>query len=222
MSDPTAPGPEGPFSVARVDDLERIEVAGVVWRPLRRRLGIGPFGANVFTADGAGDELIEEHDETGAGAGAHEELYVVLAGRATFAVAGETVDAPAGTFVHVRELDARRGAVAAEPGTAVLVVGAPPANALPTSAFEYWFAAEPAYDAGDYDEAIRIVTAGLEAYPEHPSMLYQLACYHALAGRRAEALDHLRRAVAAAPDVREWAAGDADLDSIRDDPAYPA
>ena len=66
--------------VARIDELERIDVAGVHWRPIRRRLGVQAFGINGYSAD-AGELLIEEHDETGAGAGAHEELYVVVTGR---------------------------------------------------------------------------------------------------------------------------------------------
>jgi hypothetical protein len=32
--------------VARIDELERIDVAGVHWRPIRRRLGVQAFGIN--------------------------------------------------------------------------------------------------------------------------------------------------------------------------------
>ena len=38
----------------------------------------------------------------------------------------------------------------------MLVVGGPADAPLPTSPFEYWFAAEPAYKAGDYDRAVEI------------------------------------------------------------------
>lgn len=204
-----------------IDELDRIEAAGGVFLPIRRRLGVRAFGVNAYTATSAGDQVIERHNEMGAGAGRHEELYLVLSGRAEFTVSGEAVDAPAGTLVFVPELDAERAAVAREPDTTVLVIGGPAAAPLRTSPFEYWFAAEPAYRARDYDSAITIVSAGLREWPGHPVINYQLACYHALAGRPGQAIEHLSVAVAADPRTAEWAAGDADFDSIRDDPAFP-
>ncbi len=42
-------------------------------------------------------------------------------------------------------------------------------------------------------------------------------------GRREAALEHLLAAAALEPEtVREWAKGDSDLDSLRDDPSFPA
>jgi hypothetical protein len=207
--------------VAHLDELDRIEAAGVVYMPIRRRLGVRAFGINAYTAANAGDQVIERHNETGAGAGAHEELYLVISGRAEFTVSGEAVDAPAGTLVFVPDLASERAAVAREPDTTVLVIGAPAAAPLPSSPFEYWFAAEPAYRSGDYDGAVAIASEGLREWPGHPVINYQLACYHALAGRPAEALDHLATAVAGEPRTAGWAADDADFDSIHDDPAFP-
>jgi tetratricopeptide (TPR) repeat protein len=209
------------FRVVRLGEVEPISVAGVQWLPLRRRLGVGPFGINGYTAN-AGEELIEEHDETGAGAGAHAELYVVVAGRASFTVNGEEIDAPAGTLVFVSDLAARRHAVAREDGTTALVVGGPPANAFPVSPWEYYFAAEPAYSAGDYERAADVASEGLAEHPDHPTLHYQLACYYALGGERDRALEHLRTAVERNPKLKKWAARDADLDSIRADASFPA
>jgi hypothetical protein len=208
------------FRVVRLGEVEPISVAGVHWLPLRRRLGVGPFGINGYTAN-AGEELIEEHDETGAGAGAHAELYVVVAGRAMFTVSGEEIDAPAVTLVFVPDLAARRQAVAQEDGTTALVIGGPPANEFPVSPWEYYFAAAPAYAAGDHTRAAEIVSEGLAEHPDHPTIHYQLACYSALLGDREQALGHLRIAFRD-PKLKEWAAKDADLDAIRDDPSYPA
>ncbi len=207
--------------VVHMDELDQIDAAGGVFLPIRRRLGVRAFGVNAYTARAAGDQVIERHNEMGAGAGRHEELYLVLSGRAEFTVSGEAVDAPAGTLVFVPELDAERAAVAREPDTTVLVIGGPAAAPLRTSPFEYWFAAEPAYRSGDYDSAITIASAGLREWPGHPVINYQLACYHALAGRREQALEHLSAAVAGEPRAAEWAAGDSDFDSIRSDPAFP-
>ena len=207
--------------VISLDELDRIEVAGVVFRPLRRRLGIRSFGLNAFTAAAAGDELVERHDETGAGSGAQEEVYLVLRGRATFTVGDQEIDAPAGTFVFVPDLGATRHAIAAEPDTSVVVIGAPPDRALPVSPFEYWFAAEPAYRAGEYDVAYQIASQGLEEWPDHGLLHYQLACYRALAGNRKQALHHLRIAIEQEPRAAAWASEDPDFDGIRDDADFP-
>ena len=47
-------------------------------------------------------------------------------------------------------------------------------------------------------------------------MLFSIACWQALAGRDDEALETLRRAEAIEPRIREWAARDDDLASVRD------
>ncbi|HXD68582.1 MAG TPA: tetratricopeptide repeat protein [Gaiellales bacterium] len=212
----------GSYRVAHLDDLDRIEVAGGQYRPIRRRLGVRAFGINAYTAERAGDQVVEQHTEgAGGGSGRQEELYMVVAGHAEFTVAGETVDAPAGTMVFVPDVNARRGAVATADGTTVLVVGGPADAPIPTSPFEYWFAAEAPYTAGDYDRAIEIASEGLAEWPESGQLNYQLACFHALAGRPEKALAHLAIAAADDPRVAEWAADDSDLDSIRDDPAFP-
>ncbi len=208
------------FHVAHLDELDRVAVAGTLWRPVRRTLGVTGFGVNAYTAAEPGDELIEPHDETSHGAGREEELYYVAAGAAKFAIGGEDIDAPTGTMVLV-PVGTHREATATEDETTVLVMGGPPGAALPVSPFEYWYAAQPAYDRGDYEEAIAIASEGLGDYPEHPTLHYQLACFEALAGRPDEALARMRIAADANPDVIEWAADDSDLDSIRDDPRFP-
>jgi hypothetical protein len=82
---------------------------------------------------------VERHDEReddGSAAGRHEELYVVLRGRARFVVDGEAHDAPAGTLVAVLDPAAVREAVAEEEGTVVLAVGARPGVAFEPSPWE--------------------------------------------------------------------------------------
>jgi tetratricopeptide (TPR) repeat protein len=183
--------------------------------PLRRVLDVTAFGIAAWTAAAAGDPLIERHDETTTGAGApHEELYVVLEGRATFTIAGQEHDAPAGACLLV-EVGTMRSAVAAEPGTTVLAIGGKPGAALPPSPFEYYYAAQPAYEAGDYDRAVEIASAALADWPDHPIVHYQLACYHALAGRLDEARRSLDIAFAGDERTRAWAAEDADLVALR-------
>jgi tetratricopeptide (TPR) repeat protein len=185
-----------------------------------RQLGVRGFGVDAYFAPNAGDQLIEPHDETGSGSGGHAELYLVLSGRARFVVGTSEIDAPEGTIVYVPDPETRRGAHAVQGDTSAVVVGCPADRELPISPFEFWFVAEQPYNEGDYDRAIEIVTQGLEHWPEHPTMLYQLSCYHALAGRSEEAIGYFERAVAGSPDLAEGARRDSDLDSIRDDPRF--
>ena len=202
------------YSVVHLDALDRARLDGAGWwRPVRRTLGLTALGANAYTADAAGAPLIEPHDELSPGAGGHEELYVVLTGAATFTVADDTIEAPAGTMLRV-DVGVQRSAVAAAPDTTVLVIGAPPRAAMPPSPFEYWYAAQPAYDAGDYAAAIAIATEGLAHYPEHGGLNYQLACFHALAGDKDAAGRCLAIAFRADPRTRSWAEDDHDLDGV--------
>lgn len=194
---------------------------GMLWRPIRRTLGVTGFGINAYTAAKAGEQVIEPHDETSAGAGGHEELYLVAAGAAEFTIDGERVAALAGSVILV-PVATHRAATATEDETTVLVIGGVPGSALPVSPFEYWYAAQAPYLRGDYDEAVAIASEGLADYPEHPSLHYQLACYHALAGRPDEALEHFNLAARGNPEVIQWAADDADLESIRDDARFPS
>lgn len=214
---------EKPFETVRLEELDEIPVTDtLVWRPVRRRLGVEAFGVNAYTAENAGDEIVEGHDETGSGAGHHEELYFVAARRVAFTVAGEQIDAPAGTFVFVRDPKARRHGVAQEPKSTVLAIGGRRGEGFEVSPWEHYFAAIPYARAGDWSRAAEVTAEGLARYPDNPAVLYNLACFEAQGGRRAEALEHLRRASELDPEkVRAWASDDSDLDSIRDDPAFP-
>ena len=202
------------YSAVHIDALERarLDEAGW-WRPIRRTLGLTAVGANAYTADVAGAPLIEPHDELSPGAGRHEELYIVLTGAATFTIGDDTIDAPAGTLLRV-DVGVRRAAIASAPSTTVLVVGGQPGAAMPPSPFEYWYAAQPAYDAGDYERAIAIASEGLAHHPDHGGLNYQLACFHALAGDKDSATRRLRIAFQADPRTRAWAEDDHDLDGV--------
>jgi tetratricopeptide (TPR) repeat protein len=211
------------WEVVRLDELDSIPLfEGLVWHPVRRRLGIRAFGMNAYTSERPGDIVVEEHDETGGGAGGHEEVYVVLSGRATFTVGGETRDAPAGTFVFVSDPAVKRKATAEEKGTVVLAVGGEPGRAYEIAAWEYYFAAMPAFKAERWDEAIALMHEGLEEKPGNPALLYNLACAESRAGRAEEALAHLRQAVGGDAKYADRARDDSDFDPIRTLPGFPA
>jgi tetratricopeptide (TPR) repeat protein len=201
------------WTSVRLDELDPISVAGVHWRPLRRTLGVQAFGLNAYVAPRAGDHVVEEHTESTL---QHEEVYVVLTGHATFEVGSETLDAPAGTVVFVRDPELRRHAVAAEDDTTVLAIGGKDGEAYTPSAWEAYFHAERHRATGDFAAMAAELSEALVEYPDNASVLYNLGCAEAQAGRHDEAVAHIQRALELRPAFREWAVKDSDLDSIRE------
>ena len=205
------------YEVASIDELEELPINGgeFVWRPVRRRFGITAFGTNAYTAR-VGQRVVEEHTEKDN----HQEMYVVLRGRATFTLGDDEVDAPAGTIVFVRP-NTKRGAIAAEDDTTVLAVGAKQGVVFEPSAWEEFFAANAYADLGQLDRAREVIGNALDQYPNEWQGYYNAACLEARLGDRERALDYFERAVELEPTrVRELAADDEDFDSLRDDERF--
>ena len=208
------------MNTAHVDDLDRVEMPdGFVWRPIRRRFDIRAFGANAYTAREVGSHIVEEHTEKQLG---HEEIYLVLRGRALFTVDGAEHELGPGRLVFVSDPSLKRGAVALDADTVVLALGGKPGAPYEVSAWEAMFAAVPAMQAERWDEAIRIHEEALEERRDHPALLYNLACMEARGGRTADAIAHLQRAVELEPKWIDTAAKDSDFDAIRAEPGFPA
>ena len=86
---------------------------------------------------------------------------------------------------------------------------------------EAWSQLRGLYEAGKYDEVADHGRDLIEANPGDGRLLFNVACCESLAGRTAEAIEHLRRAVDLDPDtVQSLAQGDPDFDPIRDEPAF--
>jgi hypothetical protein len=201
------------WQVARLDDIER-RGRDI---PVREHLGIQAFGVNAYTP-GEDGTLIGEHDEVGSG---QEELYIVLDGTATFEIDGETVDAPAGTFVSVQPGSRRK---ATGDGT-VLALGATPGEAYEAldwgDAWAFHQESMTAYSEQRYADALEAVRGGLEHMPDHPGLNYNYACFATLAGDTGdETFVHLRRSVELHPSFREQARSDDDFAAVRDDPRF--
>src|SRR6266542_5032601 len=201
------------YETARIADLERADG----WSPIRRHLGVQAFGINAWTAHEAGAAIIPEHDEQPSG---HEELYLVVAGRASFSVGGEHVDAPAGTIVFVRNPETTRGAVALDPDTTVLAVGGRPGEAYRPRAWETNVDVLAMFDSGRHEEATQLLMEALDRYEDRGTLLYNLACAEAQLGETDAALDHLGAALHERPSLAESARDDDDLEPIRDDPRF--
>ena len=211
------------FQVMRLDEIDGYAEDGRPrWHMIRSVLGIESFGINAWRATESGQQIIGEHDELGSGAGGHEELYFVLSGRATFTVDGEPLDAPAGSLVFVKDPATRRGAVAEEAATEILVIGGRPGAAFSVSSWERSAEALRYWTTGDWDGAIDILNGQLAEDPGNANVLYNLACAESRSGRAGAAIDHLTRAVELVPRFAELAQTDNDFDAIRDDDRFPA
>ena len=201
------------WKVTRLDDIEK-RGRDI---PVREHIGAHAFGMNAFTPSDEGT-LVGEHDESGT---RQEEVYIVLDGNATFELDGETVDAPAGTFVFVGP-EVRRKATG--DGT-VLVVGGTPGEAYQGidwgEAWPFHTESMKAYGEQRYADALAAVRGGLEQAPEHPGLHYNYACFATLAGETGdETFVHLQQSVELFPPFRKQARTDDDLAAVRGDPRY--
>jgi tetratricopeptide (TPR) repeat protein len=204
------------WSAVQLEQVEELTDTRVPWRPLAAHLGITAFGATTWTAQQAGQRIINEHDESEDWG--EEELYVVMRGRATFELDGESVDAPTGTAVFARP-GVQRTAFAAEAGTTVLAIGAVPGRYEP-QVWSIWKPIEPLYEAQRYGEAADQGQELLKSYPKHGGVFFNLACCESLAGRTGDAIAHLARAIELSDTYRVMAREDTDLDPIRREPAF--
>ena len=189
-----------PPRVVHLDEIEAIPGPGTLtWHPVRAHLGIGAFGTNAFSAQRAGDDVVEPHDEDSDLA--HEELYFVARGHATFTLDGETFDAPAGTYVFVPDTATHRHAVAAEPDTTVLSFGGPPT--FTPSAWEWMFRAVALTDS-DPARAREIAEDGLDKHPESSGLRIALARVRLAEGDEAGARAALADALERQPDAEDY------------------
>jgi mannose-6-phosphate isomerase-like protein (cupin superfamily) len=126
------------WKVAHIDDLPWEEGDGPAtqWKPVRRYFGIGSFGTNASRATEAGAVLTRDHTEVDEAGTQHEELFLVVSGRATYRVDGEEIDAPAGTFLYVSDPTTMRGVVAREAGTWMLALGGEPGAVFAPSGWD--------------------------------------------------------------------------------------
>jgi quercetin dioxygenase-like cupin family protein len=206
-------GAVGPgWKALDLDAIEAVPWRGteLVWRPVRQALGTRIVGMGGYTAERAGQIVIEGHTESEDGLG-HQEVYVVLRGRATFTLDGTELDAPAGTFVAVNDPGVHRRAVAAEPGTAVLALGGPPVFAPSDSE---WIERARPHLRTDPERALRILDELRAAKPDGP-VAEVAAAFKALArGDEEGAREALAGLLERRPDLRGVLADDEDLEPL--------
>jgi tetratricopeptide (TPR) repeat protein len=205
------------YAAAHIDDIQELDDGRAPMRAVRHQFGITSFGVNAWTGRQAGDRIINEHDESEPDS--HEELYLVLRGRASFEVDGEQFDASAGTFVFVPP-GVKRTAFGEEPGTTIVAIGGAPGKPYEVGGWELFAPLRPLYDAGDYAEAAARGRELLAGNPPYAALFFNVACCESLAGQKDEAITHLRRAIELSEPTRALLEGDTDLDPLREEPAF--
>ena len=84
----------------------------------------------------------------------------------------------------------------------------------------WWDHGRALYEACKYAEAADKGLELIEARPDQPYLYYNVACCESLAGRTADAIEHLRAAIEMWEDCRGMARDDPDFGPIRDLPAF--
>lgn len=211
---------ERSFRVLSVLEEESVPIQGgnLQWVPLRRRMGIRAFGTNVFRAAREGDTVIEDHVESPG----QEELYFVVSGRVKFVLGDEEFVAPAGTAVFVPQPDLRRRGDALEEDTVVLAVGGWPDQPYHTLPWEPIYLAQESMGQGDWAAAADTLEREAGEHRDTAILQFRLACCHARLGEHELALEELRRAIEINPSMRERAAGEEHLASLRELEGWPA
>ena len=75
---------------------------------------------------------------------------------------------------------------------------------------------------GRLDDAITALERGRTVSPQQPILLYNLACYHSLAGNVPAAIENLTQAIALDARYRDLTGSERDFDPIRADPRFVA
>ena len=75
---------------------------------------------------------------------------------------------------------------------------------------------------GYYGDGVVLLAAAHERFGDDPVLLYDLACFESLAGRAADALAHVRRAIELDPGLRAAIAADSDFAALADDAEFRA
>ncbi len=105
-----------------LQDVPETATSAGRWQPLNTLLGVSTFGVNAVSIE-PGEEIDIEHDEVGS---QHQEIYVVVTGRAGFRVGANEFEAAPGDVVAAGDPAETRSYWALEPDTRIVCFGAGP------------------------------------------------------------------------------------------------
>jgi TolB-like protein/Tfp pilus assembly protein PilF/class 3 adenylate cyclase len=92
----------------------------------------------------------------------------------------------------------------------------------PDDARAWYLSTTPLMRLGQRNQALERARRALAIDPEDAGVLYNVACFYAVAGSSEEALEHLDKAIQNGFGHREWLENDSNFDSIRDEPRFQA
>ena len=194
-----------------------IEHGALQWVPVRRELGVEAFGINAYRAARAGDTVIEDHVESPG----QEEIYLVVRGAMRMTVGEDSIDVAAGNTVFLPDAEQRRRAEATEDDTVVLAVGGWRDRAYKSLPWEPIYLAMSQIEAGEWAAAAETLEREAGEHRNNAHVEYRLACCYARLGEEAAALDELNRALERRPELRDRAATDEHLESLRGHERWP-
>jgi hypothetical protein len=167
------------WAVDQLEDIRELQpVDECPIRPVRHHFGITSFGVNAWTAQAAGDRLINEHEEDPG----NEELYIVTRGRAIFELDGERREATEGTFIFAAP-NVKRTAFAEEAGTTVVAVGATAGKVYEPVGWELWYPLRKKYESGNYADVVPQLREVVAEAPQYGLLFYNLAFWKASPAR---------------------------------------
>jgi hypothetical protein len=70
------------------------------------------------------------------------------------------------------------------------------------------------------DEAVRLLQTAVALRPKDTNTMYNAACTFGVLGRKADALETVKKALAAGYGNLDWMAKDPDLDCLHDEPEF--
>jgi uncharacterized cupin superfamily protein len=109
-------------TVLHLADVAAAPTSAGRWQALNGLLGVTTFGINAVVMEPGEDADIEHHELESA----HQEVYVVVTGRASFRLGDAEVEAGPGDVVAVGDPAEVRSFRALEPGTRIVCVGSGP------------------------------------------------------------------------------------------------
>ena len=199
--------------VTNIGELESFPIEGqqgLTWRPIRREFGIRAFGVNAYTAEEAGQRVVEEHREEHGARGALRRR--LRAGRRSRSTARSTTHRQARSSIA-------RPARCARPSPPSRNHGArdrgETGRGLPAFGWEWSFAGDSCWRRATRRARGESCRPGSRRIPDAWQGYYNLACVEARLGNSDEALAHLERAAGLDREaVAKWAREDSDLASL--------
>ena len=184
------------YTVVKIEEIEEIDDGREPFRPVRHHLGITSFGVNSWT--GARGRR-PDHQRARRGRAGRERGAVRRRQRAREVRARRRERGCPGRHARLREARLKRTAYAEEPNTTLLAIGGAPGRGVRARRLGALGAAQCRLSGGQVRRGRRPRPGARRGQPEYAGLLYNVACAESLAGRKEDAIEHLRRSLELSP-----------------------